>query len=429
MGRSVLAAAVERPAWRRGDVASEGPDEDAFTLSVAVLERLAASARFRGDRFARVQVVGPAHATLGPSLGDALGEGPLEVRVASGGAAALYAALATATGSHASEGPEAVVAVDTAGGGGEGSPLHGAGAVAFGIAEGGGLAVGPHGERYHPPERRPDATAWVEAVRRATSIGSELRGTLLVRAPAPAPVLLAFWTRTLPQVPVALAPPPEPWAGPAPHLGPALDLLYAARQPSDGPLRVVATIAADRTVYGGFSAEAPLDVVGPPPASPDPRERTSSLDRPPLAQPAVSEGAYLPRPRYLEALPSRWRLVAERCPACGHRTFPARGACRGCGRSEGLVAEELPREGGVVEARTTVRQGAQPTEFDGLVEETGGYDVALVRLAPDVLATFQVADARPGTTPVGARVAARLRRLYATEGEWRYGRKVVVVPP
>jgi uncharacterized OB-fold protein len=157
-------------------------------------------------------------------------------------------------------------------------------------------------------------------------------------------------------------------------------------------------------------------------------ERARRL-RDPIPLDRVSEGAYLPRPRYLESLPSRWRLVAERCGRCGVRTFPPRGVCRGCGSRADLRPDPLPLDDGVVEAVTTVHAGAQPTEFDPQVERFGDYDVAIVRLAPDVRATFQVADAPPGTLRVGDRVRTALRRLYPQEGEWRYGRKAVPKEP
>lgn len=140
---------------------------------------------------------------------------------------------------------------------------------------------------------------------------------------------------------------------------------------------------------------------------------------------SVSEGAYVPRPRYLEHLPSRWRFVGEQCGACGAVTFPTRGRCRACGRTEGLGARELPRDGAVVVATTVIGRGGQPTEFDPLVEAFGPYQVVLTELAPGARVPLQVTDAVPGEIRIGDRVDTQLRRLYAMEGEWRYGRKAV----
>lgn len=140
---------------------------------------------------------------------------------------------------------------------------------------------------------------------------------------------------------------------------------------------------------------------------------------------AVSEGAYVPRPRYLENLASRWRLVADDCGACGALGFPARGRCRRCGNTESLRRRLLPRDGARVVATTVIGRGGQPTEFDPQVEAEGPYAVVLAELLPGVRGTLQVTDARPGEVRIGDLVDTRLRRLYPMEGEWRYGRKAV----
>jgi len=146
---------------------------------------------------------------------------------------------------------------------------------------------------------------------------------------------------------------------------------------------------------------------------------------PPPPDGPVSQGAYVPRPRYRESLPSRWRLVGEQCAACGRVGFPPRGRCRECEATEGLRSVRLPTDGGEVVAITTIGPGGQPTEFDGQVASSGPYGVVLVDLAPGARATFQLTDARPGEVAIGSRVGTRLRRLYPMEGEWRYGRKAV----
>ena len=142
----------------------------------------------------------------------------------------------------------------------------------------------------------------------------------------------------------------------------------------------------------------------------------------------LSEGAYVPRARYLENLPSRWRLEGERCGACGTLTFPARGRCRSCAAEAGLTAETLPRDGARVVAATTIGKGGQPTEFDAQVEALGDYSVVLAEFAPGVRLTLQVTDAAPGEVRIGDRIGTRLRRLYPMEGEWRYGRKAIPLP-
>lgn len=143
---------------------------------------------------------------------------------------------------------------------------------------------------------------------------------------------------------------------------------------------------------------------------------------------AVSEGALVPRPQYLEAVPGHWRFRAERCSHCGRIGFPARGRCRECGRDDGLAEVGLPLDGGTVVATTWIGKGGQPTEFDPQVEATGSFGVALVDLAPGARATLQITDAAPGELRIGSRVGTRLRRSYSLEGEWRYARKAVPLP-
>ena len=218
--------------------------------------------------------------------------------------------------------------------------------------------------------------------------------------------------------------------------------------PGEGALAIALAIGPGdgllRSPAGGDSplraAEAALELRTADPA-PDPGRWIGAWDRPaapgrPIDAAAlreaagasvhgVSEGAYVPRPRYLEELPSRWRLVAERCGVCGAATFPGRGVCVRCGRRDALSGELLPRDGGTVVASTVVGRGGQPTEFDRSVEALGPYGVVLVELAPGVRGTFQVADAPALPLAIGDRVGTRLRRLYPLEGEWRYGRKAV----
>jgi uncharacterized OB-fold protein len=197
-------------------------------------------------------------------------------------------------------------------------------------------------------------------------------------------------------------------------LGARLDAASA----DEHPLPALFKLARD----GG----APLPWAGdwnddPAKGSPAPFSRPRLL-APPLT---VSEGAIVPGPREEEGRSSRWRFVAERCGACEATTFPARGRCRSCGRSDSLGPEALALDGGRVVAATWIGPGGQPTEFDSVVEAIGSYGVVLVELESGVRATLAVADATSEEMRVGARVDTRLRRLYPMEGRWRYGRKAV----
>ena len=210
------------------------------------------------------------------------------------------------------------------------------------------------------------------------------------------------------------------------------DLLVVAFGPASdhaGPLALAARggAAGPRTIAASeIEAEFSTNGVGRVSFEIDPRQ---GARRPEPRLDAVSQGAYIPRPRYVESVPSRWRFWAEVCPTCAVTTFPMRAVCRGCGRSAGLTTVALPLDGGEIVAITEIGKGGQPTEFDGVVETMGSYRVALVELAPGVRATLMISDDPEGRLRIGSRVRTVLRRLYPMEGEWRYGRKVVPPDP
>jgi uncharacterized OB-fold protein len=151
-----------------------------------------------------------------------------------------------------------------------------------------------------------------------------------------------------------------------------------------------------------------------------------SLDPPPIR---VSEGAYFPSPRYLEGLASRWRFIADRCAECRTVSFPSRGRCKTCGRTDRLERHPLALDGAKVVARTWIGSGGQPTEFDEVVDAYGPYGVVIAEVEPGVRATLPVADAHERQVQVNDIVGTRLRRLYSIDGQWRYGRKAVPLTP
>lgn len=166
---------------------------------------------------------------------------------------------------------------------------------------------------------------------------------------------------------------------------------------------------------------------GPAPAAPWVSDRAEGLAS--LTPSQVSEGAYVPQPRYVENLPSRWRLEGDRCARCERTTFPRRARCRYCGQADRLSPLTLSRDGARVVAATAICKGGQPTEFDPQVEGLGGYGVVMAEFERGVRLTLQVTDSGPGEVRIGDRVGTRLRRLYPMEGEWRYGRKAIPLPP
>jgi|SRR5580658_428920 uncharacterized OB-fold protein len=220
------------------------------------------------------------------------------------------------------------------------------------------------------------------------------------------------------------APPaPDPDSGIALLVGEGATVDAKALREQVSPDAAFATAAVFRVARAHVAAEPSVWV-----GDWDPTVGGAGPVTPPVSLPnegPVSQGAYVPKARYLENLPSRWTFAAQKCPSCRTVTFPARGRCRQCGNQVGLETIRLPRDGGEVVASTVIGKGGQPTEFDAQVESSGPYGVVLVELAPGIRVTLQVADAEPGALRIGSRVATRLRRLYPMEGEWRYGRKAV----
>ncbi|HZY91568.1 MAG TPA: hypothetical protein VFG07_02155 [Thermoplasmata archaeon] len=432
MTRGIVAAALVRPVWEASGLRVEGPDEDAFTLAVAAIEELGLPPAELAH-LERVDLVGEFPPEVDWGIGEALGVDNVAVHHHHEGVPSFYGALASAAASPPSgSGLSVVVGVDLATRGREPpQPRQAACAVAVLLKEGPGSRVVGLTSRNHPPERRPDASAWVrQAHKAAPEISRDSRGILGVIAEAPPPVLLHEWQTTFP----SLVPVVRPWELPEwGHLGScrgALALHEHLQAAPSGEFVCIAAIRKERTDFLALRRDAEPTWHGDwseaGAALPTPNDRPFALA---VDLEAVSEGAYVPRPRYVENLPSRWRFAAEECGGCGKVTFPRRGYCRHCRRTEGLQRVELPREGLTVEAVTTVAPGAQPTEFDPQVAASGSYSVALVDLTRGARATLQVSDAPRGSLRVGDRVATRLRRLYPMEGAWRYGRKAVPLLP
>lgn len=416
----IEAAVIRKCRSRPGSLQTEGPDEDSFTLAASAAERLLA-------RVTLPPPVGGIHVagTMAPEglggLPELLGVADVALRAHGPGPAGLASAL-TAAGTGGAGLPGLVVAVDPSSPDSEERRAHGAGAVAILVTAHGGLEVLGHRGRRHPTHRTPDASAWADAaVGSIAAAPEDAPGALQLVTEAPPPVLLNVWGRRRATMPAEISPSAPEGLGSAPTLPSALALLRLAERLRDGEYGVVATIHGEESWFLGVRRSGALRSesveAGPAGLPPSRGEESPSL---------VSEGAYVPEPRYRENLPARWRFEAETCAACGAVTFPARGFCRSCRTLEGLRSTALPRSGTVV-ASTVVAPGAQPSEFDPMVAAVGAYGVALVELAPGIRVTIQVADGGRDPLPLGSSVTTELRRLYRTEGRWRYGRKAIPV--
>lgn len=206
--------------------------------------------------------------------------------------------------------------------------------------------------------------------------------------------------------------------------GPGAEPFSVLPRREEGPLGRL--FAASRSAPGAPSWVG--DWAADPRLGPPAPSRSAGVDR---LETTVSQGAFVSAPRDEESRAARWRFVADHCPACGTTTFPPRGRCRGCRRSDGLSPERLPLNGATVVASTWIGPGGQPTEFDLPVEACGGYGVVVAEVAKGIRVTLAVIDATAEQVRVGARVDTELRRIYPIEGAWRYGRKAVAAstPP
>jgi uncharacterized OB-fold protein len=412
MPSAIVHASVARPSGRLGPLAVEAPDEDVFTLAIAAAEALPPDPQ----AVTRIDLVGEFPTESEWEVLEALGTPEASVHRSASGPAHLLETVRSPPGSPTA-GARLVLAVDASAVGLGGRLDHGALAVAYRLTEGRGISISSIASHANSPAS-PSARLRLPAAHGAEPTPLLILGTEeRVASAARAAGALGYAPSVVPHAP--------PGTGPAPST-PAAVALRAAPKGEGAPVEfALAVLGPDRDVYAHGRSTGPVVwsealrtatvALGTPPA----RDTPASLD-------LRAEGAYVPRPRYVENLPSRWRLLADRCRACGHRTFPSRGTCAACGSSE-IISEPLSRAGWIVEAVTTVRPGAQPTEFDRTVGLAGAYSVVVARSPEGPRATFQVAGPS-GTLAIGASVVPVLRRLYPMEGEWRYGRKAIPTP-
>ncbi|MES2155733.1 MAG: hypothetical protein V4510_11410 [bacterium] len=90
-------------------------------------------------------------------------------------------------------------------------------------------------------------------------------------------------------------------------------------------------------------------------------------------------------------------------------------------RHDDVLAQRMRLGQGKVMTWTTVSAGAAPTEFTRLQDAVGAYHVVLVGLADRARTVGLWTDAAPPQT--GQAATPVLRRLFRTQGAWRYGIK------
>ena len=143
------------------------------------------------------------------------------------------------------------------------------------------------------------------------------------------------------------------------------------------------------------------------------------LDRP-FVEPDVEAAA---RQRFAKA-PSRpepeWQKhrLARESPD-GEADFPLGAYVLGP-RHDAVLAQRLRLPAGKVLSWTTIGAGAAPSEFIRLQDAVGAYHVVLVECGGERTVGLWAGDAAPRT---GEAARPVLRRLFRTQGAWRYGVK------
>lgn len=168
---------------------------------------------------------------------------------------------------------------------------------------------------------------------------------------------------------------------------------------------------------------SPRDVSAPPRVVTAMRALQESRRVPPSESvPDTPMGAYVPLGTWVEDLPARLRLVAQRCAACGRVAYPPRGACPAC-RGRAFEDVQLPSDA-IVHAATRIAAGAAPSEFALEQMQVGAYWVGVVEWPEHgVRVTARLAGYDEEGPAIGERVTAVVRALFTQEGRVRYGVK------
>ena len=129
----------------------------------------------------------------------------------------------------------------------------------------------------------------------------------------------------------------------------------------------------------------------------------------------------MPSPRYWREVPSRLRLEASRCKACGTVAYPIRLLCPSC-HGKDLETAPLSRKGRVV---TSTVVHVSPSNF----QIEAPYAMAVIETPEKARLMVQVVDCDPGAVRPGSEVALefKLIRKEGHSGILSYGYKGVPV--
>lgn len=137
-------------------------------------------------------------------------------------------------------------------------------------------------------------------------------------------------------------------------------------------------------------------------------------------------GAHISIPMYQRAVPQRYRLVGQRCLACGKINFPPKAVCKYC--KQGTSFEDVQLSGkGTIYSYTIIAGGGAPPEFAAEARCKGSYPVLIVELEEGPRVIAQMVDPPEEGISIGMPVKAVFRRIYEEEGVIRYGYKFRLV--
>ncbi|MHA1144906.1 MAG: Zn-ribbon domain-containing OB-fold protein [Candidatus Helarchaeota archaeon] len=134
--------------------------------------------------------------------------------------------------------------------------------------------------------------------------------------------------------------------------------------------------------------------------------------------------AHVSVPKYWQALPQKYLLVAGKCKNCGKLNFPPMTLCTKCGKTN--TQEEIELKGsGKVYSYTIIGRGGAPPEFAKMQKKCGPYAIAVVELDEGQKINVQLTDIPDpfNDVKIGMEVTAVFRRIYEQENVVRYGLK------
>ena len=136
----------------------------------------------------------------------------------------------------------------------------------------------------------------------------------------------------------------------------------------------------------------------------------------------VSQGAYISSQQYLESLNSRLNLLAQ---SDGNLIWPPRKMNKS-GHKIGDAEIKLSNHA-KIESWTRLSAAGAPSEFSIRAPILGGISTALVKFEEGPRGVFLLVDDENSELEIGMSCEFVIRRIYAQEGNIRYGTKIRIL--